>query len=84
MINKIIEINWILEYLEKRNLVNQYKKSKDYLLLWYTTKVLFKKRKPYTSKIYQFRINNKYRAFWYFDTKNNSIFRVIEISDHQD
>ena len=84
MIKKIIELNWILEYLEKRNLVNQYKKSKNYLLLWYTEKVLFKKRKPYTSKIYQFRINNKYRVFWYFDTNNNSIFRIIEISDHQD
>ena len=84
MIEKVIEIEWILDYLQKRNLVKQYKKSKNYVLWWHLSSVYFKKRKPYTSKIYQFRINDKYRAFWYFDINNKSIFRVIEISDHQD
>ena len=54
------------------------------MLSWNLNMVGFKKRKPRTSKIYQFKINKKYRAFGYYDEKDNSIFRVVEISDHQD
>jgi len=84
MINKIIEFKWIYEYLKKRNLLKQYLKSKKYILDWNLEVVFFKKRKPKTSKIFQFRINQKYRAFGYYDINNNFIFRIIEISDHQD
>lgn len=84
MINKILEIKGILEYLEKRNLVNQYKKAKTFILEWKLDLVDFKKRKPKTSKIYQFKINYKYRVFGYYDINNCNVFRIIEISDHQD
>ena len=84
MINRVIEIKGILEYLEKRNLVNQYKKAKNFLLDWKLDLIDFKKRKPKTSKIYQFKINNKFRAFGYFEVNNKNRFRIIEISDHQD
>jgi len=84
IINKIIELDDVFTYLKTRGLLKQYKKAKKTLLSWDTKTVLFKKRKPKTSKIYQFRINKKYRAFWYFDIYGKDIFRVIEISDHQD
>ena len=50
---------------------------------WDTNSVNFKKRKPKTLKIYQFRINKQYRAYWFFDLKNKTLFKVIEINDHQ-
>ena len=84
MITKIIETEEVFEYLKSRQLLNQYKKSKTILLSWDLKTVSFKKRKPKTSKIYQFRLNHKFRVFWYYDINNNSIFRVIKISDHQD
>jgi len=84
MIEKIIALPDIYDYLCKRKILNQYKKSKNAILLWDLKTVLFKKRKPKTSKIFQFRINKKYRAFWYYDKNNSATFRVIEISDHQD
>ncbi len=84
MINRVVELHEVFEYLKKRGLIKQYKKAKNYILNWGLETVLFKKRKPRTSKIYQFRINSKYRAFWYYDDNNDSIFKVIKISDHQD
>lgn len=84
MIRKVIILKECLEYLENRELVKQYIKAKDFILSWNLGLVKFKKRKPKTSRIFQFRINKKYRAFWYYDINDNTIFRIIEISDHQD
>lgn len=70
----------ILNYLTKRNIVNQYKKAKELLKLRQFSAVQFKKRKPKTSGVYYFRINQKYRALGIFDGKD---FIVTEISDHQ-
>ena len=72
--------NSILDYLEKRNLINQYKKAKELLKLDQLTSVQFKKRKPKSSGKYYFRITKKYRAIGIFDGKD---FIVTEISDHQ-
>jgi len=45
----------------------------------------FKLRKPKIAKVYQFRINHKYRAFGIFrEEENETIFIVTHISDHQD
>ncbi|NOX87199.1 MAG: hypothetical protein GXO86_14780 [Chlorobi bacterium] len=71
----------IFEYLEKRNLIKQYKKAKELLKLNQLTSVHFKKRKPKTSGKYYFRITKKYRAIGVFDGKD---FIVTEISDHQE
>lgn len=46
MIKNIIEFDKAVDYLISRNLVNQYKKAKEYILQWYLNKVDFKVRKP--------------------------------------
>ena len=85
-IDDILEENLdIFEYLSSRQILEQYKKSKSMLLAWFPQKYDFKLRKPKIEWIYQFRINQKYRAFWVFkkiEWKN--IFVVYKISDHQD
>lgn len=83
-ITSIMELDDVVVYLKKRAIIDQYKKAKNYILEWNLETVLFKKRQPKTSKVYQFRINHKYRAFWFFDEKREWVFKVIEISDHQD
>ena len=70
----------ILNYLQKRNLVEQYKKAKEFLKNNHLASVKFKKRRPKKSGQYYFRINQKYRAIGIFDGKD---FIVTEISDHQ-
>ena len=82
-INKIVEHEDIKLLLESTNLKKQYLKAKKSILWWDIKSVNFKKRKPKTLKIYQFRINKKYRAFWFFDPNNKTVFKVIEINDHQ-
>jgi len=79
-IEEILEEDWIRKYLEKRWLLSSYKNNKNKLLVWYLWKLDFKLRQPKWTWIYSFRINKKYRAFWYF---RGSIFIVVEINDHQ-
>lgn len=84
MIKIILELDEIADYINKRNLLKQYKKAKEKILSWDLKSVFFKKRKPKNLNIYQFRINEKFRAFWFFDAEDASKFKVIEINDHQD
>ena len=79
-INEISEHKRILPYLLSRQILNQYKKAKTLLLNWELESVSFKKRQPYKSQKFYFRINKKYRAFCYFE-KDELI--VFEINDHQ-
>ncbi len=85
MFDKIMELSDIYWYLEKRELIKSYVKAKNNLSLWITNWLDFKLRKPKNEWVYQFRINQKYRAFWtikdYWDKK---VFIVHKISDHQD
>lgn len=60
---KILETKKVLEFLFKRNLLSQYKKSKSYILIWLEKNVDFKLRQPKNLNIYYFRINKQYRAF---------------------
>jgi len=72
-------------YITSRNLENQYKKAKNMLQLWHLKIVNFKLRQPKKYQVYQFRINKKYRWFGIFrDIKEEKVFIVTEISDHQD
>ena len=71
----------VIKYLSKRNLVEQYKKAKEFLKQNKFASIYFKKRKPRSSNKYYFRINRKYRAIGIFDGED---FIVTEISDHQD
>ncbi len=70
----------VLQYLEKRKLVQQYKKAKEFLKNNHLSSVSFKKRKPKSSGKYYFKINKKFRAIGVFDGKD---FIVTAISDHQ-
>jgi len=83
-ISAVLEFDEINDYLTSRWLLKQYKKAKEKILSGDLKSVLFKKRKPKTLNVYQFRINDKYRAFWFFDKKQESVFKVFEVSDHQD
>ena len=80
-IEKIIEYKKILEYIEKHNLLKQYKKAKNFLLIWENSLVEFKLRQPKNKWIFQFKINKKFRAYWYFE---ENTFIIAKISDHQE
>ena len=81
LITQVLEHKNVWEYIIKHNLLSQYKKAKSYLLQWKLNIIDFKIRYPKSKWIYQFKINKKYRAFWYFE---NNIFIIAKISDHQD
>ena len=76
MINQIIITKKWIDYLEKRNLWNQYKKAKQYLLNWNFTQIKFWLRKPKSEWIYYFRINKQFRVWWYKDWDTLKIFRI--------
>lgn len=80
-IENIIEHKDILKYLISHNLLSQYKKAKNKILLWDFKSVDFRKRRPYKTEKYYFKINKQYRWFWYFKWNN---FVIFEINDHQD
>lgn len=79
-IKNIFESEYILEYLEKRNILNQYKKSKANILsgnytwnkIWY--------KEPKKDEIIYFRINKQYRALCRFELYNLVVF---DIDNHQ-
>ena len=85
-IDNIIEESLdIFEYLNSRQILAQYKKAKTMIIRWFAQKYDFKFRKPKNAGIYQFRINQKYRAFGFFEEEDGkAIFVVTYISDHQD
>lgn len=80
-VQKILEKKEILSYLKKRNIVQQYKKAKHYLLQGNTLQTKFKERNPKGSGIWYFRINKKYRALGVFNEEENLI--IFKIDDHQ-
>lgn len=86
--DKIIvkELSEVWKYIISRNLSIQYTKVKNMLKNWNLKNIDFKLRQPKKHKVYQFKINKKYRWFWIFrETKEFwKIFVVTEISDHQD
>ena len=77
---EIIEETEVLKYLKSRQLEVKYRKAKNHLINNNLKVVDFKKRKPKSDEIYQFRIDKKYRAFSYF--KDDKL-RVFKVSDHQ-
>jgi hypothetical protein len=79
-IRQIIERKDVFEYLQKRNLLNQYIKAKKFLLLSQFYLVDFKKRQPKTDMVWYFRINKQFRALAYFD---DDVLVVFEIDNHQ-
>ena len=79
-IQKILEKKEILPYLQKRNLLKQYKKAKQYLLQGNTIQIKFKERNPKGSGIWYFRINKQYRALTVFNDDGDLV--VFKIDNH--
>ena len=78
---KVLEEKGVRKYLESRGIINRYRKAKKSFENGSYQQVHFKKRQPKQLGEFQFRITDKYRAFGYF--KEQNIFIVTEISDHQ-
>ncbi len=78
---KIFEKKDVLPYLQKRGILEQYKKAKRYLLEGNAVQVRFKERNPKGSGIYYFRINRQFRALGVFDQQGNLI--IFDIDNHQ-
>ena len=76
----IIEDEWIVEYLSKRDLIKQYIKAKQYILNWFSSQTNLKERQPKGTNIWYFRINKQYRAIGSFD--NDWDLRIFKIDDH--
>ena len=79
-ISAIFEKEHIMPYLESRNLLKQYQKAKNYLLLGYLKQVNFKLRHPKEFGVYSFRKNRQFRAFCV--CKENELI-VFNIDNHQ-
>lgn len=80
-IDKIFEENYVFDYLDKRNLLKQYKKSKENILNWlYSWNKLWYKE-PKKDWIIYFRINKQFRALWRLSDWN--ILIVFDIDNHQ-
>jgi hypothetical protein len=77
---EVFENSEIFEYLQKRNLIKQYQKAKKKLENDQLMAVHFKKRKPKSEDLFQFRISHKYRGWGIF---KDGYFQVIHIDDHQ-
>lgn len=77
---EILELPEIIEYLESRNLLKQYKKAKNYILSGKFTTVQLRKKEPKSLNIWYFRINQQYRAIGYIE---QNIFYIIAVDDHQ-
>ncbi len=78
---QVFEEKAVGKYLKKHPVIlAQYKKARDFLESEEFDLIFFKKRKPKSENIYQFRISKKYRAFGSF---RNADFIVFEINDHQ-
>ncbi len=69
-----------LKKLKSCKLENQYKKAKQFILEGNFSAVKFKKRKPYKTEKYYFRINKQYRALAFVE---NNILKIFLIDDHK-
>lgn len=79
-INIIKEEFYILDYLNKRWILNQYKKSKNNILSWnYSWNKIWLKE-PKKDLVVYFRINKQFRAL--YKLEGNSLI-VFEIDNHQ-
>jgi hypothetical protein len=79
-IKLILEEDYILEYLEKRNILKQYKKSKSNILNWnYSWNKIWYKE-PKKDEIIYFRINKQFRALCRINWIKLIVF---DIDNHQ-
>ena len=76
----VFEYDTVVTYLKIRHILKEYKKAKGYITDGHYQQVQLKKRQPYSSGIWYFRITRKYRAY---AKKEQNRLVVFEISDHQ-
>ncbi len=79
----IKELPGVVEYLEMRWLLEQYRHQKQAIQQGIIGWWFFKKRKPFQRKnkqVYYFRVSQKYRAFAKY---RDGMYVVYEINDHQ-
>jgi hypothetical protein len=83
ILTRIYEDPEIFEYLDRRNLLEKYRKSKRALLESRGTApwTVFRKRHPFSQGIWYFRIDGKYRAHFRFVAPGEIV--VFFIDDHQ-
>ena len=65
----IFESKKVVEFLQKRQIITQYKKAKQYILSGMPKTTQFKQREPKHTDIFYFRINKQFRAWGKFDNK---------------
>ena len=66
------------EYLEKRQILEQYQEKKNYFKAGKIQQIQLKKRKPKRVNILQFRITKKIPCLWvFFRRKNISCYRNL-------
>lgn len=80
-IEQIFEEDYIFEYLEKRSLLKQYKKSKENILSWVFSWNKLWVKEPKKEWIIYFRINKQFRALCRFIDEKTLI--VFDIDNHQ-
>ena len=69
-----------LKKIKSCGLEVQYKKAKKFILEGRLSMVHFKKRKPYKSEKYYFRINKQYRAHAFIE---KDILKIFFVDDHK-
>ncbi len=80
-INHVLISEKCIKFLKKRNLSIQYKKAKKNILKGNLIIVDFRKRRPYKTEKYYFKLNRQFRAICFFSDKNT--INVFEIDDHK-
>ncbi len=80
-VHEISEQKHILSYLEARDLVKQYQKAKELLLVGDTLRVRFREREPQHSGAWYFRINKQFRAVGFFRDTGRLV--IYDIDNHQ-
>lgn len=81
-IKQIIISQKYVKYLQDRQLVEQYKKAKKYMLEWDFKNIDLKIRQPKSKNIYYFRLNKQFRVFGIYEP-DTQIFKVKSIDNHQ-
>lgn len=79
MYSHIYEDESVVQFLQKRNLIAQYKKAKHNILSGNFSGNKLQLRKPKSDKIYYFRINKQFRAF---AEKRGDDLVVFHIDNH--
>ncbi len=77
---KIREGKGVVKYLQRRNILKQYKIAKKHFEKNHFKIIDDKLRKPKINGIYQFKITGKYRAFYVLREEGAVVYKI---SDHQ-